>query len=47
MNNPSYAYYFNGERHTCCDTEYLKALGMDDESIVSLQNSAKWNHQNQ
>ncbi|TGZ35384.1 hypothetical protein EQ875_01665 [Photobacterium damselae subsp. damselae] len=43
MNQPHYAFYWDGVRHTCCDTEYLQALGMDDEGIESLQASAKWN----
>lgn len=43
MSNLTYAYYYNGVRHTNCDTEYLKKLGMDDESIESLQASARWN----
>lgn len=46
MNKPEYAYYYNGTRHTNCDTEYLQALGMDDEGIESLQASAEWNIEN-
>lgn len=38
-----YVYYYKGKRHTDTTTAYLKNLGMDEDGIKALQDSAAWN----
>lgn len=44
---PNYPYYYDGARHTDTSTDYLTSLGLNEEEIKSLQDSAKWNQEQQ